>query len=163
MKYCKICNKEVSEDLMFCPDCGTLIMQGPANDIYDGNTITVGNLDITKPGVMKIVNKRTGEVYVSWSYNMENTIDNHITDLKNESHHNKDLERDYSKGDRFNFILLEEAGSRNKTELKRLYKKWVDIEDSFHHGYNRNDSGGYESYEYKPTFNTGGRLKDKKS
>lgn len=161
MKFCERCKTENDDGNMFCSECGTLLMIGSSNDIYDGNTIKPGNLDITKPGVLKIVNKRTKEVYVSWSYNMENTIDNHITDLKNESHHNKDLERDYANGDRFDFILLEEADSRNESELKRLYKKWVDIEDSFHHGYNRNDSGGYESYEYDPSFSTGGRLKDK--
>ena len=163
MKICERCKTENPDENMFCSECGTLIMKGSSNDIYDGNTIKVGNLDISKPGVLKIVNKRTGEVYVSWSYNMENTIDNHITDLKNESHHNKDLERDYTNGDRFNFILLEEAGSRNKYELKRLYKKWVDKEDSFHHGYNRNINGGHEPYEYDPTFSTGGRLKNKEN
>lgn len=161
MKFCERCKTENDDGNMFCSECGSLLVIGSSNEIYDGNTIKSGNLDISKPGVFKIVNKRTKEVYVSWSYNMENTIDNHITDLKNESHHNKDLERDYANGDRFDFILLEEADSRNESELKRLYKKWVDKEDSFHHGYNRNDSGGYEPHEYKPSFSTGGRLKDK--
>ena len=156
MKTCKICKREFGDDAMFCPECKTLL--GPSTDIYDGNTVKERKLDIRKPGVFKIVNKRSKEVYVSWSYNMENTIHNHITDLKNECHHNKDLERDYSNGDRFDFILLEEAESRSEYELKRLCKKWIDKEDSFNHGYNRNDRGGYESYEYDSSMGTGGRL-----
>ena len=162
MKYCKICNKEVSDDLMFCPDCGTLVPPG-ATDIYDGNKIIKNGFEISKPGIFKIVNQRTGEVYVSWSYNMEIGIENHMTKLKEDDHHNIDLQEDYNNGDRFDFILLVESKSREEHILKRMLRKCIENEDSFHHGYNRNDKGGFEPYDYDPSSTVGGRLKDKES
>ena len=161
MKICKLCKRENPDDAMFCQECGTLIINQASGDIYDGNKIIKRNLDITKPGIFKIVNQRTGETYVSFSRNMEIGIENHIDYLKLEGHHNKDLQEDYNNGDRFNFILLEESDSRNEHVLKRMLRYWIDKEDSFNHGYNRNDRGGYEFYEYDLSFSTGGRLKDK--
>ena len=165
MKYCSICDEEFPKDLMFCPRCGTFLKNYHPNETTDGNLIINKNdnqkFDITKPGVYKIENKRTGEVFVSYGRNMKNQIENQENLLKKDKFPNKHVQEDYNNGDRFNFIILEELDSYDKHDLKLKVVKWIRKEDSYNYGYNRNDGWGYDpnlSILYSP----GNRLKDKK-
>lgn len=160
-----MCKEEFSDNLMFCPECGTFLENHSPNETFDGNTIIDKNedkqFDITKPGVYKLVNKRTGEVFVSYAQNMKNNIEEQLYQLRIKKFHNKWMREDYIKGDRFNIIILEEFDEYSKYSLKRAARKWIREEDSYNYGYNQTD-GTYNPYDPFAYQGKGSRLKYKK-
>lgn len=167
MKYCSLCEKEFPNDLMHCPECGKFLENAPPGESIDGNTIVNKKenqeLDMGKPGVYKIVNKRTGEVYVSYSRNIEKGITEHIFNLRSGHHHNEHIKEDYNNGDRFDFIILEMFDQISEYMLVRKWREWIKKEESYKFGYNRQDGFGYNPNNPIDTifYSPGGRLKDK--
>ena len=89
------------------------------------------------PGIYKLINKRTGKVYVSYSQNMSRGINNHLFKLRQNSHDNPDLQEDYNNGDRFNVVILREYMEYDKETLMEDTKDFIKSENSFIKGYNR--------------------------
>ena len=107
------------------------------------------------PGIYKLINQRTGEVFVSYSQNMANGISNHLFRLKINDHNNPDLQEDYNNGDRFDVVILREYMDYNRDELMEDTKSFIELEDSYYHGYNRHIGGTFDPKAYN---HPGGRL-----
>lgn len=101
-----------------------------------------------KPGIYKLVNKRTGEVFVSYSQRMARGIQNHQFKLKIDDHDNPDLQEDYNNGDRFNVVILKEYLDYDKEELAEDVKEFIEIENSYNRGYNRSPGGKHNPNLY---------------
>ena len=101
-----------------------------------------------KPGIYKIINKRTGEVFVSYSKNMSWAIQYHDFKLKKGRHDNLDLQEDYNNGDRFNISILKEYTDYDEEVIVRDAIKFIESENSYHRGYNRSsgENPGLPSY-----------------
>ena len=164
MKYCKMCDEEFPDNLMFCPKCNSFLDNQSPNQSFDGNTIIDKNenekFDINKAGVYKIVNKRTGEVFVSHSKNMKKGIEEHQFNLRTNKHHNKLIQNDYNSGDRFNFIILEEFDKITEYQLDLRTMHWIREEDSYYFGYNQTPGGHYHP-DQLILMSKGRRLKEK--
>ena len=89
------------------------------------------------PGIYKLINKRTGKVYVSYSKKMSRGINTHLFNLRHNSHDNPDLQEDYNKGDRFYVVILREYMEYDKETLMEDTKDFIKSENSFIKGYNR--------------------------
>ena len=89
------------------------------------------------PGIYKLVNKRTGEVFVSYSQRMAGGIQNHLFWLERGRHKNLDLQEDWDNGDRFDVVILKEYMDYDKELLEKEVVDFIEAENSFHCGYNR--------------------------
>ena len=58
-----------------------------------------------EPGVYKITNIKTGNIYIGSSYNMRTRINRHINDLLRQEHHSRYLQRSFNKHGLDNFIF----------------------------------------------------------
>ena len=101
-----------------------------------------------KPGIYKLVNKRTGEVFVSYSQRMAGGIQNHLFWLERGRHKNLDLQEDYDNGDRFDVVILKEYIDYDKELIEREVVDFIESENSFNSGYNRStgEHPGIASY-----------------
>lgn len=102
-------------------------------------------------GIYKITNNRTGEVYVGQTNNLDYRKKQHEQDLASGTHHNRGMQQDYNRGDRFSFEVLEYIeGSRN--ELHEHEKAQIRNHNSFYAGYNQTPGGEYDQlrgyYQY---------------
>ena len=100
------------------------------------------------PGVYKIINKRTGEVFVSYSKNMAWGIKSHDFKLRRGEHDNPDLQEDYDNGDRFNVVILKQYMDYDQREIMEDAKTFIESEDSYNAGYNRSKGGAFDSKAY---------------
>lgn len=110
-------------------------------------------------GIYKLINRRTGEVYVGHSGNIEKRVNEHLVDLENNLHLNKGLQKDYNNGDRFNWEIIEKTSCDLQTRQESEVI-WIMRYDSFYHGYNRTPGGNYDQSKGSIGFG-GGRLADK--
>ena len=101
-----------------------------------------------KPGIYKLINKRTGEVFVSYSQRIAGGIQNHRLKLKKDDHDNPDLQEDYNNGDRFNVAILKEYPDYDKEVLEEDAKEFIKIENSYNRGYNRSPGGKHNPNSY---------------
>lgn len=113
----------------------------------------------SEPGIYKIVNKRTGEVFVSFSKNMRRSFDYHMFRLRNNRHHNQGLQEDFNNGDTFFPVELEVFMRYDEQEFDENIKKWIEKENSYNKGYNQTPGGNSGYWYYKMGF-LGGRLED---
>ena len=95
------------------------------------------------PGIYKLINQRTGKVYVSYSQKMSWGIQYHLYKLNNNQHANLDLQEDYNNGDRFDVVILKEYMDYDKEVIMEDTKKFIESEDSFRRGYNRSKGVNY--------------------
>lgn len=112
----------------------------------------------TTPAIYKLVNIRTGEVFVSNAKNLSNGVKRHLSALRNRNHENKDLQEDYNNGDRFYVVILREY---NYYDEKIMYEdkiEFVERENSYRRGYNRHFGGKVNPYANNPNHDTGRRL-----
>lgn len=154
MKFCKTCNKNYKEELMFCPKCGSLLINTKTKSKTNKNKKSSRN-----PGVFKLINKRSGEIFVGHSKNINQGIRKHLTELQNNRHRNKELQNDFNKGDKFDSEILEEFSYYDIKELHKSTNYWITKENSYKRGYNRSPAVGYNPYEQNKNHKPGGRLK----
>lgn len=83
-------------------------------------------------GVYAIVNKTKNRCYIGMSENVFNRINSHLALLKKGKHYNKRMQKDFSSGDKFNFILLEEVGKGARTELQMKEDFYISIAKRSH-------------------------------
>ena len=90
-------------------------------------------------GIYKITNSHTGKSYIGQSKNIEKRINDHIKELNEGTHHNKDLQKDWLYYD-FEWTILEETQpDRNILNKKELL--WIKHFDSKRNGYNKTRGG----------------------
>ena len=107
-------------------------------------------------GIYKITNERTGEVYVGQTNNLYFREQQHMENLASGTHHNRRMQQDYNRGDRFSFEVLEYVnGSRN--ELHQREQAQIRNHNSFYAGYNQTPGGEYD--KYKGSYQYGGGKK----
>lgn len=102
-------------------------------------------------GIYKLTNNRTGEVYVGQTNNLYYREKQHEEDLASGTHHNRRMQQDYNRGDRFSFEVLEYVdGSRNELHEREIAQ--IRNHNSFYAGYNQTPGGKYDqlkgSYQY---------------
>lgn len=104
-------------------------------------------------GVYQIKNLMNGKVYVGSSINFKKRLIRHKSQLRNNKHDNKYLQRSYNKyGIKcFDFSLLE---SCEKINLIATEQKWIDSLNSYNAGYNlrpiaNNNHGWHHTCESK--------------
>ncbi|WP_405322862.1 GIY-YIG nuclease family protein [Methanobrevibacter sp.] len=96
---------------------------------------------MSRSGIYKITNERTGESYIGQSKNVQKRWNQHKNELNKGTHHNAGLQRDYNRGDRFNFQVLEYTPYLDERE--RLY---ISHFNTFHNGYNQTRGGSGTKY-----------------
>ena len=100
------------------------------------------------PGIYKLINKRTGEVYVGQSMNIELRCKQHFNELESGIHNNSDLQEDYNKGDKFSVEIIEEINVYDSTELKQELESrevyWIHKLRTYLAGYNKTPGGEYD-------------------
>lgn len=102
-------------------------------------------------GIYKLTNNRTGEVYVGQTNNLYYREKQHEEDLASGTHHNRRMQQDYNRGDRFSFEVLEYVyGPRNELHEREMAQ--IRNHNSFYAGYNQTPGGEYDqlkgSYQY---------------
>ena len=112
----------------------------------------------TNPGIYKLVNRRTGEVFVSNSKNISSGVKRHLSNLRTHSHVNPDIQEDYDNGDRFYVVILREYNYYDKKIINMDTREYIEHENSYRRGYNRYIGGGFNPYENNPNHDTGRRL-----
>ena len=112
----------------------------------------------TTPAVYKIVNRRTGEVFVSNAKNLSNGVKRHLSALRNHTHDNKDLQEDYDNGDRFYVEILREYNFYDEKIIYEDKIEFVERENSYRSGYNRHIGGKFNPYANNPNHDPGRRL-----
>ena len=95
-------------------------------------------------GIYKITNTKTGESYIGKSVNIEQRIKQHKNELRKGTHHNSDLQSDYSSGAGFTFEIIKRVINAN--ELDAEERAEIARYDTFHHGYNQSPGGQYDGY-----------------
>lgn len=60
-----------------------------------------------KSCIYAILNENNGKMYIGSTKKIRNRIYQHKSKLKNEMHCNIDLQKDFKKGDKIRFILIE--------------------------------------------------------
>lgn len=100
---------------------------------------------MAKKGIYKITNTRTGKAYIGQSVNMGNRWNQHQNELNRGTHHNEGLQRDWNRGDKFNFRVLEETPYLDERE-----KFYINYFDTFNNGYNGTRGGS--GVNYSPTY-----------
>ena len=97
------------------------------------------------PGIYKLVNQRTGEVFVSYSQKMSWGIQTHLYYKEKGRHKNPDLQEDYDNGDRFDVVILKEYRDYDKEIIEKDVKDFIESENSFFSGYNRSSGKNHDS------------------
>ena len=97
-------------------------------------------------GIYKITNNRTGEVYIGQSKNIEKRWAQHQKELKKGTHHNRNLQKHYNRGDTFSYSILEKS-STNKATLNSLEERYISNYNSFSNGYNQTRGGRYDKVD----------------
>lgn len=104
------------------------------------------NKEIT--GIYILINKRTDEVYVGQSINIDARCKRHFNELKKGTHNNSDLQEDYDKGDKFSIKIIEEINISDYKKLKKELKSkevyWIHKYRSYLAGYNKTPGGEYD-------------------
>ena len=95
-------------------------------------------------GIYKITNTKTGESYIGKSVNIEQRIKQHKNELRKGTHHNSDLQSDYSSGAGFTFEIIKRVINAN--ELDAEERAEIARYDTFHRGYNQSPGGQYDGY-----------------
>lgn len=99
-------------------------------------------------GIYKIINKRTGEVYVGQSMNIDLRCKQHFNELENGIHNNFDLQEDYNKGDEFSVEIIEKINISNSRKLKQELESrevyWIHKLRTYLAGYNKTPGGEYD-------------------
>lgn len=95
------------------------------------------------PGVYKLINKRNGKVYVSYSQKLSWGIQTHLYFLRKNQHANHDLQWDYNNGDRFDVVILKEYTEYDEEVILKDVKEFIASENSFYDGYNRSRGANY--------------------
>ena len=112
----------------------------------------------TTPAIYKLVNRRTGEVFVSNAKNLSNGVKRHLSSLRNHSHENVDLQEDYDNGDRFYVVVLREFNYYDEKIIYEDKVEFVERENSYRRGYNRHFGGRVNPYANNPNHDPGRRL-----
>lgn len=107
-------------------------------------------------GIYKLTNNRTGEVYIGQTSNLYLREKQHKTDLASGTHHNRRMQQDYNRGDRFSFEVLEYVDGY-KRELNNREIAQIKKHNSFYAGYNQTPGGEYD--RYKGSYQYGGGKK----
>lgn len=102
-------------------------------------------------GIYKLVNTRTGEIYVGQSYHIRNRLKSHMIQLKEKTHHNKGLQEDYNNGDKFVLEVLEKTKA-DKDLMNEKEVLWISKLNSFYEGYNRTPGGIYDKSKGRINF-----------
>ena len=97
-------------------------------------------------GIYKIKNLRTGTVYIGQSKNIEKRFEQHKEKFKNGTHINKEMQKDYNRGDRFSYRILEESIASDRDTLDILEEKYIKKYDTKRKGYNRTWGGRTDKY-----------------
>lgn len=100
---------------------------------------------MSKKGIYKITNARTGKSYIGQSVNIENRWNQHQNKLNSGTHHNNGLQRDWNRGDKFHFQVLEYTPYLDERE-----KFYINHFNTFHNGYNMTRGGS--GVKYSPTY-----------
>ena len=77
-----------------------------------------------RSGIYKITNTRTGESYIGQSVDVHKRKNQHRQELNKGTHHNYGMQRDYNRGDRFNFDVVEFTPYLDERE--KFYIKYFD-------------------------------------
>ena len=87
---------------------------------YEGNS--------KKPGIYKIVNTANGRIYIGSTKSFIQRIRQHLKSLKDGTHHNKFLQRDYEKcgEDAFEFHIIEVLENTDQAARLLIEQKYVD-------------------------------------
>lgn len=107
-------------------------------------------------GIYRLINNRTGEVYVGQSHSVYARRAKHHKELILGTHHNKGLQEDYDSGDTFSFEILEKIPNPTEYELNEREKYYIEKFNSYNEGYNRTLGGEHD--EDKGMSGVGGRL-----
>ena len=97
-------------------------------------------------GIYRIRNTTTGKVYIGQSKNIEKRIEQHDKKLYNGTHSNKEMQKDYDKGHRFVYELVEETITSDRTTLDKKEEYFIKKYDSKRKGYNRTWGGRTDKY-----------------
>ena len=89
-----------------------------------------------------MTNNRTGKVYVGQSNNLTRRKQEHMSKLSKGTHHNKQMQQDFNRGDRFSFQVVEYVNG-TRDDLNSREKSQIRNHNSFHGGYNRTSGGDY--------------------
>lgn len=97
---------------------------------------------MTKSGIYKIINKKTGKCYVGSACNLKKRLRNHRSSLERNIHHSKKLQRSWNiHGETaFDFLALEQV--ENKEHLIIREQHWINWFDSYDNGYNATPTAG---------------------
>ena len=106
-------------------------------------------------GIYMLINDNTSEVYVGQSMNLEKRRRTHFEELANGTHHNSGMQADYNSGDTFTFHVIEYANQATRPELWKKEEYYIDLHDSYYHGYNNTRGGSYDGLRYESRY--GGR------
>lgn len=106
-------------------------------------------------GIYMLINDITSEVYVGQSMNLEKRKQYHFRELANGTHHNSGLQADYNSGDTFTFHVIEYANGATRSELWKKEEYYINLHDSYYHGYNNTRGGSYDGLRYESRY--GGR------
>lgn len=93
-------------------------------------------------GIYKMTNNRTGKVYVGQSNNLTRRKQEHMSKLSKGTHHNKQMQQDFNRGNRFSFQVVEYVNG-TRDDLNSREKSQIRNHNSFHGGYNRTSGGDY--------------------
>lgn len=92
-----------------------------------------------RSGIYALVNKETGMRYIGQSVDLGKRKTTHFWELRNGRHRNSHLQRAWDKGERFDFLVIEECNPEECNE-REIY--WINHYDSIKNGYNQCEGGG---------------------
>ncbi|WP_164853244.1 GIY-YIG nuclease family protein [Peribacillus asahii] len=89
--------------------------------------------------IYKIMNNKTGRVYIGSTTNLKHRINSHYTHLANNKHYNTDLQKDWNiyESKSFSFKILELINNRDN--LPKAEKKYIDEYKNINGVYNKSD------------------------
>lgn len=96
----------------------------------------IRHFKLNHKGIYSIVNIVTGQLYVGSSYQMDRRKSNHFSNLRNNCHLNKQLQRDFNKYGAFAFEFKVIERVNDITSLLEREQYWIDELKSFINGYN---------------------------
>lgn len=107
-------------------------------------------------GIYSITCLSTGEKYIGQSTSIKRRWATHKRELKRGIHYNKHLQRTYDKYGEENFIyeILEQCSREKLNEREKFY---IQLFDSYNHGFNQDIGGGDISGEHNPMYGIKGK------
>ena len=97
-------------------------------------------------GIYKIKNTVTGKVYIGQSKNIEKRFEQHKEKFRNGTHINDELQKDFNKGHRFVYEIVEETRNSDRDTLDKKEEYYIKKYDSKRNGYNMTWGGRTDKY-----------------